>query len=405
MFSRFMMAPHASGLEFWQDQCSDVAMSWHLGLNPAIRQAATPVLFLALLFTAGSSGLADDTAPHPADIAMVEAVGKALPAVVNINTEEITRARMSPLDAAFYDYFGQGATRPSGEGEQRRVQSLGSGFFIDQAGYILTNYHVVARAAEGRIHITTQGQQSFDARFITGDPHTDLALLQVIGSEPFPFISTADVSPNHLGQTVIVLGNPLGIGNTITRGVLSGLGREVVIDDIRYSNLVQTDAAINPGNSGGPMIDLNGKLVGVSSVKMAYTPQGVPAQGIGFAIPAQTARSKLSQFLMTASRLKESQAAQPVSSAWVYFGMHLKDLEANGSTGPVVVQLDPAGPAERAGLEPGMRIDAIGKYPVESSAALEELLSRVRQGVVVDFAVAPIGSGPGKNGLIRMTAR
>jgi len=378
-------------------------MAMHTETDSFVRQV---LLLGTLVLTFGGLPAADAQEVHPADQAMVEAVRKGLPAVVNINTEEVERSRIDPLDAAFYDYFGQGGGRPNGgQVRTRKVQSLGSGFFVDPAGYILTNYHVVARAADGRIDVTTHDQQSFEARFITGDPHTDLALLQVVASEPFPFISTADISANHLGQTVIVVGNPLGIGSTITRGVLSGLDREVVIDDVKYSNLVQTDAAINPGNSGGPMIDLHGKLVGVSSVKMAYTPQGVPAQGIGFAIPARVARAKLAEFLAVASKMKESQAAQPVSSAWLYFGMHVKDLEAGGKKGPVIVQIDPKGPADRAGLEPGMRIDAIGKYPTENSASVERVLARIQQGVVVDFAMAPIGGASGKNSLIRMTAR
>jgi len=386
----------------------------HTGSNSDVRQVDSQqrlpgcgarvfgLLALTWLLLAGGKVFAE---PHPADEPMVKAVQKGLPAVVNINTEQIVKNRIDPLDAAFYDYFGQGGARPASPVATQKVQSLGSGFFVDPAGYILTNYHVVARAATGRIHITTHDKQRFDAKFITGDPHTDLALLQVVGSEPFPFISTADVSANYLGQTVIVVGNPLGIGNTITRGVLSGLDREVVIDDVKYSQLVQTDAAINPGNSGGPMIDLAGKLVGVSSVKMAYTPQGVPAQGIGFAIPAKVARLKLADFLATASKMKESQGAQPVSSAWVYFGMHVKDLEADDEQGAVIVQVDPSSPADRAGLEPGMRIDAVGKYPITSSATLEQVLTRIRQGIVVDFAIAPMGSPPDKNGLIRMTAR
>ena len=102
-----------------------------------------------------------------------------------------------------------------------------------------------------------------------------------------PFINLNDISPNLLGQTVIVVGNALGYGSSISRGVLSGVKRDITIDNIEYKDLLQTDAAINPGNSGGPLIDLSGRLVGVSSAKMAFTPQGVPTQGLGFAIPAE----------------------------------------------------------------------------------------------------------------------
>ena len=350
------------------------------------------------LLACGFAPIWSAAAPHPADEAMVNAVKRVLPAVVNINTEELESTRIDPLDALFYEYFG---SAPAGVPAKRKVQSLGSGFFVDPAGYILTNYHVVARSAQGRIHVTTQNQQNLEARFVTGDPYTDLALLRVVGSEPFPSLNAVDISENLLGQTVIVVGNPFGIGSTITRGVLSAVDREVTLDGVTYSKLVQSDASINPGNSGGPMVDLHGRLVGVSSVKMAFTPQGVPAAGIGFAVPASLVKVKLAEFLATASRLRESEVAQPVSAAWVYFGMHLQDSKP----GPVVAQIDPAGPADRAGLKAGMRITRVGKYDVSESAACESILSRVRQGVVVDFGVVAQGASVEKPSVVRITAR
>src|SRR5204862_6347993 len=105
-----------------------------------------------------------------------------------------------------------------------------------------------------------------------------------------------ELSPNFLGQTVLVLGNPLGYGSSVARGILSAKNRTVAVDEVEYKGLIQTDAAINPGNSGGPVVDLAGKLVGVSSVKMAFTPQGVPTQGLGFAIPDEMVRQKVDAF-------------------------------------------------------------------------------------------------------------
>ena len=104
-------------------------------------------------------------------------------------------------------------------------------------------------------------------------------------TKPLPYISLEDLSPDLLGETVLAVGNPLGYGLSVSRGILSALKRTVTVDEMEYKDLIQTDAAINPGNSGGPLIDIGGKLVGVNSVKMAFTPQGVPTQGIGFAIP------------------------------------------------------------------------------------------------------------------------
>src|SRR5207237_823633 len=156
------------------------------------------------------------------------------------------------------------------------VQSLGSGFLIDPAGYIITNEHVVQRAAEMKIHVTTSDGKTYDARYIAGDSERDLALIKIENKGQFSFISLNDLSPNLLGETVLVLGNPLGYGISVSRGILSANKRTIVMENLEFKDLVQTDAAINPGNSGGPVIDLSGKLVGISSVKMAYTPQGVP---------------------------------------------------------------------------------------------------------------------------------
>src|SRR5438105_11864292 len=112
----------------------------------------------------------------------------------------------------------------------------------------------------------------------------------------FPFINLDDIPPNLLGQTVIVVGNAVGYGSSISRGVLSAVKRDITIDNVDYKDLLQTDAAINPGNSGGPVIDLSARLVGISSAKMAFTPQGVPTQGLGFAIPADVVRDTVTAF-------------------------------------------------------------------------------------------------------------
>lgn len=225
----------------------------------------------------------------------VIAVHKTMPAVVNINTERtVKRLVQDPFDALFYDFFG-GSMRPP-RAVRVPVQSLGSGFIIDPSGYIITNEHVVERAADMKIQVTTADGKTFQANYITGDAEADLALIKIDSDKPLPHISLEDLSPNHLAQTVLVLGNPLGYGSSVSRGILSAMNRTITVGGLEFKNLIQTDAAINPGNSGGPVIDINGKLVGVSSVKLAYTPQGVPTQGLGFAIPATIVREKVELF-------------------------------------------------------------------------------------------------------------
>src|SRR5206468_9535258 len=150
------------------------------------------------------------------------------------------------------------------------------------------------------------------AHYIAGDDKTDLAFIKIDAKNAFPFINLDNISPNLLGQTVIVVGNAVGYGSSISRGVLSAVKRNITVDETEYKDLVQTDAAINPGNSGGPVIDLSGRLVGIASAKMAFTPQGVPTQGLGFAIPADVVRDSVNRFKKVAvkqGKVKDQPAA------------------------------------------------------------------------------------------------
>lgn len=352
------------------------------------------ILFLAL---AGLLQAQDDPAQEPA----VKAVARALPAVVNINTETIVRrAVRDPMDSLFYQFYG-GPMRPPRVIKQK-VESLGSGFFIDPAGFILTNAHVVERAAEMKISVTTQDGKTYDAKYIAGDPEHDLALIKVERPHPFPSISLTDLSPNHLGQTCLVLGNPMGYGSSVARGILSAKGRSVTVGDMEFQNLLQTDAAINPGNSGGPIVDIAGKLVGISSVKMSYTPQGVPTQGLGFAIPGTVAREKMEEFRRIA---RGEKPPQKPSLAKKFFGLALQDLDeklaANfrfrEGSGALVAEVEPASPAAKAGIEPGMLITSIGRYDISEVKQVEKLLEQIDSGSRVDFGMAWwLGKGRGR---------
>src|SRR5713226_3168713 len=231
----------------------------------------------------------------------VLAIAKVLPAVVNINTEGVVRRTVrDPIEDFYAQFFGyyHGRTREI----RQTLQSLGSGFIVDPAGYIVTNQHVVQRAADLKIQVTTNNGKTYNAHYVTGDDKTDLAFIKIDSKDSFPFINLDNISPNLLGETVIVVGNAVGYGSSISRGVLSATKRDITIDNIEYKDLVQTDAAINPGNSGGPVIDLSARLVGISSAKMAFTPQGIPTQGLGFAIPAEVVRDSVAQFRKVAQK-------------------------------------------------------------------------------------------------------
>ena len=333
----------------------------------------------------------------PASEPAVLAIAKVLPAVVNINTERIVKRQVrDPFEDFAAQFFGNYRGRP--REVRQTLQSLGSGFLVDPAGYVITNEHVVARAADLKIEVTTNDGKTYRAHYITGDEKKDLAFIKIDAKEAFPFINLDNISPNLLGETVLVVGNALGYGSSISRGVLSGMKRDITVDNIEYKNLVQTDAAINPGNSGGPVIDLSGRLVGISSAKMAFTPQGVPTQGLGFAIPAEEVRNSVAGFKKIAASPRAAATPETelaAGNADRLFGLQLQDLtpelsQARGyasGRGVLVTAVEPDSPADTAGFERGLVIYRVGRYEVNSVKQLEKLLDRVRSGGNVAFVV------------------
>ncbi len=344
----------------------------------------------------------------PASEPSVLAVAKALPAVVNVNTERVVRrAVRDPVEDFYAQFFGNYRTRP--REIRQTLQSLGSGFIVDPAGYIVTNQHVVERAADLKIQVTTNDGKTYNAHYITGDDKKDLAFIKIDAKAAFPYIDLNNVSPNLLGQTVIVVGNAVGYGSSISRGVLSAVKRDITVDNVEYKGLLQTDAAINPGNSGGPVIDLSARLVGVSSAKMAFTPQGVPTQGLGFAIPADVVHDTVAQFRKVAQKAPTKGAQEPVEEtgarAEKLFGIQLQDLTDELTTalgyaagrGVLISAVEPDSPADEAGIQRGLVIYRIGKYDVSSVKQVEGLLARVTSGTSVDFAVGVVrGDGTGQ---------
>ena len=357
-----------------------------------LRSLLSAIALICAPFSVGTAEPQSD----PASEASVIAVGKALPAVVNVNTERIIRRTYhDPYDDFINQFFGGQMRRP--REMQQTVQSLGSGFIVDSTGYIVTNEHVVERAEDLKISVTTSEGKTYAARYVTGDPSADLALLKIDSKTPLPFISLKDVSRNLLGETVLVLGNPLGYGHSVARGILSATNRTLSVEANEYKNLLQTDAAINPGNSGGPLIDIAGKLIGVASAKMAYTPQGVPTQGIGFAIPASVVAEKIEQFKSEA----ENPGAKPsnlLSAAKRRLGLTLQELttdlsDALGVTagiGVLISDVESGSPAERGGLRRGLVIYRIGRYEVNSPSQIESLLRQAKQESAVDVGVGTV---------------
>jgi len=375
------------------------------------------VIISALLIFAPSTSLLAQA--DPASEPAVLAVAKVLPAVVNINTERVVRKTLrDPFEDFYAQFFRYNRVRP--REIRQTLQSLGSGFIVDPDGYIITNQHVVERAADLKIHVTTNDGKTYNAHYIAGDDKTDLAFIKIDAQTACPFINLDNISPNLLGQTVIVVGNAVGYGSSISRGVLSAVKRNITVDDIDYKDLVQTDAAINPGNSGGPVIDLSGRLVGISSAKMAFTPQGVPTQGLGFAIPAEVVRESVNRFKKIAQKRPKSQnlaATSDVSTsrAEQLFGMQLQDLNLELSDalgyvrgrGVLITAVEPESPADEAGIERGLMIYRVGKSEANSVKQVEELLGTVQSGTNLDFTVGVIRAGKQNRELatLSMTAR
>ena len=353
----------------------------------------------------------------PASEPAVLAVAKVLPAVVNINTERVVKRTVrAPYDDFYSQFFGYNRFRP--REVRQTLQSLGSGFIIDPAGYIVTNQHVVERAADLKIHVTAHDGKTYRAHYIAGDDKTDLAFIKIDAQTDFPFINLDDISPNLLGQTVMVVGNAVGYGSSISRGVLSAVKRNITVDETDYKDLVQTDAAINPGNSGGPVVDLSGRLVGIASAKMAFTPQGVPTQGLGFAIPADVVRDSVNRFKQVAmkqGKLKGLPAPAEPSSARVekLFGMQLQDLSSELSEalgylrglGVLITAVEPDSPADDAGIKRGMVLYRVGKSTVSSVRQVDEALRAVESGANVEFAIGIIRARGENHGPAALTLK
>jgi serine protease Do len=362
--------------------------------NGAVSAAASFLMFVA---SAPCFAQAD-----PASEPAVLAVAKVLPAVVNINTERVVRRTVrDPFDDFYSQFFGYNRFRP--REVRQTLQSLGSGFIIDPAGHIVTNQHVVERAADLKIHVTTHDGKTYRAHYIAGDDKTDLAFIKIDAQTDFPFINLDDISPNLLGETVMVVGNAVGYGSSISRGVLSAVKRNITVDETEYKDLVQTDAAINPGNSGGPVVDLSGRLVGIASAKMAFTPQGVPTQGLGFAIPADVVRDSVNRFKQVAmkqGKLKDSPEPAGPGSGRIekLFGIQLQDLSSELSDalgylrgrGVLITAVEPDSPADDAGIKRGMVLYRVNRSEVSSVRQVEESLRSVESGAKVDFAIGVI---------------
>ena len=261
---------------------------WTYRMNAGYRLLIACLITWAVLLAALGPGAA-----RPAPDSFADLVEKLTPAVVNIATsfKSDTKPQVSPFGELppgskpeeFYEFFNRRGGAPT-----QPITSLGSGFIIDPSGLVVTNNHVIADADE--VTVVLNDNSRLKAKIIGRDPKTDLALLKVENGESLPFVEFGDSDGARVGDWVIAIGNPFGLGNTVTAGILSARGRDINAGP--YDDFLQTDAPINRGNSGGPMFDMNGKVIGVNT--LIYSPSG-GSVGIGFATPSAIAGPVIAQ--------------------------------------------------------------------------------------------------------------
>ena len=297
------------------------------------------------------------------------AAKKAMPAVVNVFTSTVIKAPIHPLmeDPRFRFFFGDPDSEPQSS------SSLGSGVIVSPEGYILTNHHVVEAADQ--IEVALADGRKSKAHVIGSDPETDLAVIKIDLPDELPAITFGRPERAQVGDMVLAIGNPFGVGQTVTMGIISALKRDHLGLNT-FENFIQTDAAINPGNSGGALVDVNGNLIGINSA--IYSPSG-GSLGIGFAISANTAKKTMEQILQTGS----------VTRGWIGAGVQeltpeLAESFKLGSTkGLLITDLTRDGPAEKAGIKTGDILIAIDEMVVGDWDAMLEAVTNLPPGKVV----------------------
>lgn len=314
-----------------------------------------PVRFSAVCLSllVGAPALAAPAAAVPlADplrrTAVVDVAEAAAPSVVNIHADELIQTRVSSGDD--FDAFLKDFTEPRYR-QELTTTSLGSGVLIAPF-HVVTNHHVVARAA--RVRITLSDRREFVTEVVGTDPELDLAVLKVKTETPLPFVKMGNSSDARVGETLVAIGNPFGLGHTVTTGVLSALHRTINAEDKTFHDFLQTDASINPGNSGGALLNLRGELIGINTAVYGR------AQGIGFAIPVNRVR-RIATDIIDHGEVRQG-----------YLGVDLKRVTRKLAAekgrlrpeGALVDEVVPSSPADRAGIDSGDLLFSVEGFPI-----------------------------------------
>lgn len=305
------------------------------------------------------------TQPAPATSTYREAARKALPAVVHIYTTQEIKTTRNPLldDPIFRHFFGE---RFEGGGTQKSA-GLGSGVIVSSNGYILTNFHVVEAASD--IEVALNDGRTLKAQVVGSDPEADLAVLK-INAEKLPALNFAPMDTLHVGDVVLAIGNPFGVGQTTTMGIVSALGRSHLGINT-FENFIQTDAAINPGNSGGALVDATGNLVGINTA--IYSRSG-GSQGIGFAIPVSSAKNIMEQIIQNGRVIRGwiGVEAQEITR-------ELADSFGLASTqGALISGVVQASPAHKGGIKPGDVLQTINGQAIKDPQVMLDIIAALK---------------------------
>lgn len=356
-----------SGFAFWQGHPAQAQMGAQMGPQgnaisvPAISQPAVAL-------------------PGFADLA-----ARVRPAVVTIlTTERATEAgTASPFppgseqDQLFRRHFGE----QPGQAQRRPGHALGSGFLVDAGGTVVTNNHVVRNA--GSVKVKLEDGRELNARIVGRDERTDIAVLKVEAGQPLPFLALGDSNTARPGDWVVAVGNPFGLGGTVTAGIVSARGRDIGVGP--YDDFIQIDASINSGNSGGPLFALDGSVIGVNTA--IFSPSG-GSVGIGFAIPSNMVRQVVAQ-IQANGRVERGflgASTQPVTPALA------RSLRLAKPEGALVGQVEPESPAARAGLRAGDVVTGVGEAAVANPRDLARAIGEARPGSEVRLSVQRDGA-------------
>jgi serine protease Do len=311
-------------------------------------------------------------------------VKRAMPSVVNISSSKVVKSAAAEIPNGFFDdptfrqFFGGRIPQQRQQPRSQRATSLGSGVVVSPDGYIMTNNHVVEGATD--VKVSFFNKEEYPAKIVGTDKYTDVAILKIDkkGLTALPF---ADSGHAEVGDVVLAIGEPFGLGQTVTMGIISAKGRAGLGIE-RYEDFIQTDAAINRGNSGGALIDTKGELVGINTAILGGETGG--NQGIGFAIPANLARNIMNQILKSGKVTRGFMGILPqelTPEMAKAFGMP-------NARGVAVAQVEPSSPAERAGLKVGDVITGVNGDPVEDVNAFRLLVAGFAPGTTVHLKVA-----------------